>query len=61
VYLTETRVPTREPTLILTETPAEMKTEKIASGGSLWIVFAIIFIALILAGLVTWLSGRERD
>jgi len=61
-FLTETRVPTSEPEGIwVTITPTEHPSEKVEVSGSLWTVFIIIFIALILAGLVTWLSGRERD
>jgi hypothetical protein len=58
--LTETSVPTSAPNGIwVTITPTEHPSEKMAVSGNLWTVFIIIFIALILAGLVTWLGGRD--
>lgn len=62
--LTETSLPTREtegppPTdAAVTEIPSA--SEAIVDS-SIWTVLVIIFAALLMAGLATWLSGRERD
>ncbi|OQY27045.1 MAG: hypothetical protein B6I38_10590 [Anaerolineaceae bacterium 4572_5.1] len=58
-FLTETRVPTREPTKIVEETPVDETSEKVVADSSLWTVLIIIFAALFMAGIVTWLSGRD--
>ncbi len=54
---TETSLPTSEPT-ISAETPIPQAT---VGDSSLWTVLVIILVALLMAGLVTWLSGRDRD
>ncbi|MBT7073868.1 MAG: LysM peptidoglycan-binding domain-containing protein [Anaerolineae bacterium] len=59
VLLTETSLPTSVPTLIVEEMPAEEQSEKNILDSGLWVVLVIIFAALLMAGLVTWLSGRD--
>ena len=61
VILTETSLPTRVPTLIVEELPKDEPSEKVVVDSSLWTVLIIILVALLMAGIVTWLSGRERD
>ena len=58
--LTETSLPTRVPTLIVEEMPIEEPFKEIIVDSSLWTVLIIIFAALLAAGFVTWLSGREN-
>ncbi len=57
--VTETSVPTRAPILIIEETPTVAPSPEVKIGGGFWIVILIIFGALLMAGLMTWLSGRD--
>jgi len=59
VVLTETTFPTSVPTLIVEETPTEQTSEKEEGSGGFLTVILIIFVALLMAGIVTWLSGRD--
>lgn len=61
---TKTSVPTStsEATMAVEDNPVEEAPENNAVGnGSLYAVLVIILVALFMAGLVTWLSSRERD
>ncbi|NQU31533.1 MAG: LysM peptidoglycan-binding domain-containing protein [Anaerolineae bacterium] len=61
---TETSIPapTSDATLAVKEIPVDGGLKKNFVGdSSLLAVMAIILVALFMAGLVTWLSGRERD
>ncbi|MBC8336668.1 MAG: LysM peptidoglycan-binding domain-containing protein [Anaerolineales bacterium] len=61
---TETSIPapTSDATLAVKEIPVdEGLKKKFVGDSSLLAVMAIILVALFMAGLVTWLSGRERD
>jgi len=59
---TSTSTPIRVATLPTEEIPVDETPEDNPVGdGSLWAVMVIIVVALFMAGLVTWLSGRERD
>ncbi len=57
--LTETSLPTSVPTLIVEVTPTDEPSEKVTVDSSLWMVIIIILAALLMAGIVTWLSGRD--
>lgn len=60
--LTGTSLPTREATALPPPaTPTKTSSKKVVVDSSVWTVLVIIFAALLMAGLVTWLSGRERD
>ena len=60
-FMTETSVPTSE-TAQPSATPTEVvKSTSVSIDSSVWTVITIIVVALFMAGLVTWLSGRERD
>ncbi len=56
---TETSIPTRTPTLIVEETPTVLPSPEVEIGSGFWTVILIVFVALIMAGIVTWLSGRN--
>ena len=59
--MTETSFPTSVPAQpSITPTLAAV-SESVRIDPSLWTVITIIVLALAMAGLVTWLSGRERD
>lgn len=59
--LTEASSPRREATALPPPaTPANVSSEEVVVDSSLWTVLVIILAALLMAGLVTWLSGRER-
>ena len=57
--LTETSIPTLVSTLIAEEMPAAQTSQKVEIKGGFGTVILIIFVALLMAGVVTWLSGRE--
>ncbi len=60
-FITETSIPTSvavQPSVMLTLTPV---SEPASIAPSVWTVITIVVVALFMAGLVTWLSGRERD
>jgi len=60
--LTVASPPTSVPTLPAEALPTEvLSSEKVVLDSSMWTVLVIIFVALLMAGLVTWLSGRDRD
>ncbi len=62
VSITETSLPASDPQgMWVTFTPEATPSAEVQVSGSLWIVILIIFLALALAGLVTWFSGRELD
>lgn len=56
---TETSVPTREAIEVPNEIPTDVESKNVVVKSSLWTVLLIILVALIMAGLVTWLSGRD--
>ena len=59
-FLTETSVPTSvsaQPSATIESIPSA----PVSIDSSIWTVFTIIVVALFMVGLVTWLSGRERD
>ncbi|MCP4139001.1 MAG: LysM peptidoglycan-binding domain-containing protein [Chloroflexi bacterium] len=58
-FLTEATFPTSEPTVIPVESPTEIPSEKVVVDSSMWTVLVIVFVALLMAGIVTWLSGRD--
>ena len=60
--LTETSFPTSEPTAIVETMPTDEISEEVAmDNSSRRTVLIIILAALFVAGLVTWLSRRDRD
>lgn len=57
---TEPSLPTSvSPSSIPEKTPTEIPSQKVEMDGGLRTVILIIFVALLMAGVVTWLSGRE--
>jgi len=60
---TETSFPTSVPTdgFWVQVTPTDAPSQKAKNDGGFWTVILIIFAALFMAGIVTWLSGRVRD
>ena len=58
---TEPSLPKDEPTDVfwVQVTPTEIPSQKVEMEGGLGTVILIIFVALLMAGVVTWLSGRE--
>jgi hypothetical protein len=62
LVVTEASSPTSVPTLPAEAHPTEKPDpQAVVIDSSMWTVLVIIFVALLLAGLVTWLSGRDRD
>ena len=62
--LTATSLPTSEAPELVSITPtltAISPSEPVRVASSVWTVITIVVVALFMAGLVTWLSVRERD
>jgi hypothetical protein len=60
-FLTETSVPTSVPAQLSMTPTLVSRSDPLSIDPNIWTVITIIFVALFMAGLVTWLSGRERD
>ena len=61
LFITETSVPTSVPAQPSLTPTVEPVSEPVGIGPSIWTVITIVVVALFMAGLVTWLSGRDRD
>ena len=61
LMITETSVPTRVPAQPSITPTMEIESEPVSIDPGVWTLITIVVVALFLAGLVTWLSGRERD
>jgi len=60
-FMTETGVPTSAPVEPSITPTVESLSDPVSINPSIWTVITIIVVALFMAGLVTWLSGRDRD
>ena len=59
VPVAKTSVPTHTSTSIVEVTATIVPTQEKEIGSGFWTVILIVFAALLMAGFVTWLSGRE--